>query len=116
MADLNVADTGRTLFQLRAASAEKTLASAKSTRSGDGPGEGEGLEKASQQFESLLLNFMIREMRSTVPESGLFPRSMAEEMYTSMLDEELAGVMAERGGIGISRILIDQLSENKTDK
>jgi flagellar protein FlgJ len=115
MADLNVSDTGRTLFQLRAASAEKNLASAESIRQGDGSG-GEGLEKASQQFESLLLNFMIREMRSTVPESGLFPRSMAEEMYTSMLDEELAGVMAERGGIGISRMLIDQLSEIKTDK
>ena len=72
-------------------------------------GSDEELEKATQQFEALLLNMMIREMRKTVPEATLFPDSMAKELFTDMLDEKIADSMAERGGIGISRMLFDQL-------
>lgn len=114
MSDFDLPNTDATLFQMRATSAERTLANAKSNTQGEDGCSDVDLEKASKQFESLLLNFMIREMRATVPESGLFPQSMAEDIYTSMLDEQMADVMAERGGIGISRMLIDQLNEGKT--
>ena len=69
------------------------------------------LAAACQQFESLLLNFMVREMRATVPESTLFPQSMAQDLFTEMLDERLAGEMADHGGIGLSRMIFDQLKD-----
>jgi flagellar protein FlgJ len=112
MADLHPIDMDSTIFQLRASSADKTLLAAK-------PGlrravqSDADLEDASKQFESLLLNFMIREMRATVPESALFPPSMAQEIFTGMMDEQIAGEMAQNGGIGISRMIFNQLKGQK---
>ena len=96
------------LFQLQASCADRALSNAKAGQNRDEQNNAD-LEKASGQFESLLLNFMIREMRATIPESGLFPPSMAQDMFTSMLDEQYADVMAERGGIGLNKLIIDQL-------
>jgi flagellar protein FlgJ len=100
-----------TIFQLQTASADRIRTSATSglRRSGDSAAD---LKAASEQFESLLLNFMIREMRSTVPDSALFPQSMADEIYTGMLDEQTAKEMAKNGGIGISRMIFEQLKGN----
>jgi flagellar protein FlgJ len=115
MSDSNPMGMDTTLFQLQASRSDGTVSSAKAKMEGGDPNNAD-LEKASSQFESLLLSFMIREMRATVPESGLFPPSMAQDIFTSMLDEKYADAMAERGGIGLARILVDQLSDVKTDK
>ena len=112
MADLNPMDMDSTIFQLRAASANKTLSTATSGLRHDGESDAD-LEDVSKQFESLLLNFMIREMRATVPESVLFPPSMAQEIFTGMMDEQIAGEMAQNGGIGISRMIFNQLKGQK---
>jgi flagellar protein FlgJ len=112
MADLNPMDMDSTIFQLRASSADKAFSAAKSGLRHDGESDVD-LEDASKQFESLLLNFMIREMRATVPESALFPPSMAEEIFTGMMDEQIAGEMAQNGGIGISRMIFNQLNGQK---
>lgn len=71
------------------------------------------LEGACKQFEALLLNMMIREMRKTVPDPALFPSTMAQEIFTGMLDEKTAGEMAENGGIGLQRMVFDRLKENQ---
>ena len=112
MAELNPVDMDSTIFQLRTSSAEQTLSAAESGLRNDGHTDAE-LENASKQFESLLLNFMIREMRATVPESTLFPPSMAQEIFTDMMDEQIAGEMAQNGGIGISRMIFNQLKGQK---
>jgi flagellar protein FlgJ len=112
MADVNPMAMDSAMFQLHASSSDKTLGSAESTMRRDGHSEAD-LENASRQFESLLLNFMIREMRATVPESTLFPPSMAQEIFTGMMDEQIAGNMAQNGGIGISRMIFNQLKETK---
>jgi flagellar protein FlgJ len=101
-----------TLFSLKAARADKNPAAGKS----DLPHRhqsGDGLQKACEQFESLLLNMMIREMRATVPESTLLPGTMAEEIFSGMRDERIADEMAKNGGVGISRMLFNQLSSRK---
>lgn len=101
-----------TMFQLQAASVDRIRS--KATSGGRHPDDSTvDLEAASRQFESLLLNFMIREMRATVPESALFPQSMADEIYTGMLDEQIAGEMAQNGGIGISRMIFEQLKGDR---
>jgi flagellar protein FlgJ len=112
MADFNPMDMDSSMFQLRTSSADKTLSAAESRIRRDGQTDAE-LKDASKQFESLLLNFMIREMRATVPESKLFPPSMTEEIFTGMMDEQIAGEMAQSGGIGISRMIVDQLKGQK---
>ena len=73
----------------------------------------EGIEQVSQEFESLLLGFMLKEMRATIPESGLFPASMAEDIFTDMLDQQRSANMSRNGGIGISRIVFNQLDRAK---
>lgn len=112
MSDINSVNPDASIFQMRASSAEQTLSNARSGLQRETQSDAD-LEKASQEFESLLLNFMIREMRSTVPESTLFPQSMAEEIFTGMLDEKISGEMAQNGGIGISRMIFNQLNNLK---
>lgn len=97
------------LMQMHASDAGRPLAAVRSVARRDSTPDAE-LEAASRAFESLLLNMMIREMRATVPDSALFPESIAEEIFSSMLDEKIAGNMSENGGIGISRMIFDQLS------
>ena len=108
MSDFNLSETDATIFKLQSANADRTLSTAQSDMRRDCHSDAD-LEKASEQFETMLLNFMIREMRATVPESTLFPPSMTEEIFTGMLDEQIAGEMAQNGGIGISRMIFNQL-------
>jgi murein DD-endopeptidase MepM/ murein hydrolase activator NlpD len=77
----------------------------------------DGLKEASKGFEEFLLQFLIAQMRQTVPQSSLFGdegRSM--EIYTGMLDEQIAKVCAENGSIGISRMIEARLMDEYPDK
>ena len=108
MSDLSGIDPGASIAQAKASSVNRTVAALSSQARKETCTDAD-LQEASEQFESLLLNFMIREMRATVPESALLPRSMAEEIFTDMLDEKIAGEMAKSGEIGLSRLIFDQL-------
>jgi len=69
----------------------------------------EGMKKVSKQFESILVNQMVGEMRKTVSRSSLFPESHAERVYRSMLDSEYAQKISETEQIGLSKVIYDQL-------
>jgi flagellar protein FlgJ len=112
MADIKALSMDSTLFQLRAAGADRIAMTSPSEIQRKINSDAD-LQQASEQFESLLLNFMIREMRATVPESTLFPKSMAEEIFSDMLDEKIAGQMAQNGGIGISQMIFNQLKKGE---
>jgi flagellar protein FlgJ len=74
------------------------------------------LEKACQEMESIFLNFLLKEMRNTIHKSGFINGGTAENIYTGMLDAELSKVISERGGIGLSQILREQLGKiSETD-
>jgi peptidoglycan hydrolase FlgJ len=115
MSDNKTMGIDSALFQLQAANSGRALSSAQSSQGHD-PSNTAELEAASRQFESLLLNIMIREMRATVSESDFFPSSMAQDIFTSMLDEQYADSMADSGGIGLHRLIIDQLKDVASDK
>jgi len=108
----NPVNTGASIFQARVAATDRHLTAVQSTLQAKTDADTD-LQEACEQFESLMLNFMIREMRATVPEGTLLPRSMAEEIFTGMLDEKVADEMAQNGGIGISRMIFDQLRSAK---
>ncbi len=68
------------------------------------------LLQASQEFESIFLYYMFKAMRSTVPEGGLIPRTMGQEIFEGMLDEEVARQASQNEDYGLARLLYDQLS------
>ena len=67
------------------------------------------LKKACSELESLFISYLLKEMRATIPKSGFISGGRAEEIYTSMLDSELAKELSLKGGIGLSSVLLDQL-------
>jgi flagellar protein FlgJ len=69
------------------------------------------LMKSCQDFESIFWNFMLQAMRQATPKSGFLDSSQEQELFTSMQDEELSKSMAQRGGLGISRMLFEQLKK-----
>jgi flagellar protein FlgJ len=46
-------------------------------------------EQVATQFESVFMEMMMKAMRETVPEDGLFSGGQAESTYRSMLDQQL---------------------------
>ncbi len=69
----------------------------------------EGVKRAAEQFESFFLSQLLKTMRETVPEGGLFEQGFDNEVYTEMLDQEYARSLAEQGGIGLADVLVRQL-------
>jgi flagellar protein FlgJ len=67
------------------------------------------LKAACEDMEALFIHHMLSEMRKTVAKSGLIDGGRSEEIYTSLMDAELAKEMAHSGGLGLSAILQDQL-------
>jgi len=65
-------------------------------------------KKALQQFESLFISQMLKEMRSAavIDEDQ---HSSYMDFYTDMYDKQLATIMAKQGGIGIANQLQQQL-------
>lgn len=66
------------------------------------------LKQACCELESLFIYQLFKEMRATIPDSGLTKKGMAREIYTSMMDSQLAKEISERG-IGLSTVIYDQL-------
>jgi len=71
------------------------------------------LKKLTSEFESVFLYYMIKTMRDTVPKSGFIYGKSGEEIYKSMMDQEIAKSMSERGKSEISETMFKQLSQNK---
>jgi len=67
------------------------------------------LRKVCQQFESIMMSMMYKQMKATVPSSESEGDSQAREIYQGMLDEELMTRVGTRG-IGLADILFRQLS------
>jgi Rod binding domain-containing protein len=67
------------------------------------------LQKACEDMESLFVHQLIKEMRATIPKSGLFGKSQAQDIYTGMLDGRLAQEIAQSRGLGLSNLLMRQL-------
>lgn len=74
-----------------------------------------GLEQLCQDFESLLINSLFRQMRQTIPdEEGFFGRSSDMDLYQEMMDMEIAREMARKGGLGLGKSMYDYF-RNKLD-
>jgi len=69
------------------------------------------LKEACKQFESVFTYEMLKSMRSSIQKCDLFSGGQAEEVYQSMLDQELSKNMAGKGSNSIANILYQELSQ-----
>ncbi len=76
------------------------------------------LREAAREFEGLLVEQMVKEMRDTIPESGLFgeEEKRAREIFQEMLDGEFVRLMTLKGGIGIADYLVRSLGGENQEK
>lgn len=68
------------------------------------------LKEACKGFETMFLQMMYRQMRKTVPESPLFGKSNAMNIFEDMRDTELMKGVAEGGGLGLADLIYKQLA------
>ncbi len=75
---------------------------------GEGPKD---VHEVASEFESLFIYYMLKTMRNSVMESDLFGDGRGENIYKSMLDNELARVLAKGDGVGLKVLLERQLMD-----
>lgn len=69
----------------------------------------EQIRKVANEFEALFSSMMLRAMRKTVGDNPLIPTSMAEKIYTGMLDDEYANIMSNHSSLGLSDLIYKEL-------
>jgi Rod binding domain-containing protein len=81
-----------------------------------GQGQTNQLKKVSQEFEAIFMNQLLKVMRETIEDSGVFEGGFGKSIYTELFDQEISMSMARRGTLGISDILYKSLSERAAGK
>ena len=66
-------------------------------------------EKAFKDLEGLFMNELMKEMRKSVSDEGIFKKSHETKMYEEMLDEVYSQAMADSGQFGIAKQIAAQL-------
>ena len=69
------------------------------------------LKRTCLEFESIFLTYMLKSMRTTVVESGVFGNNYENKIVKSMFDENLALGIAKSGGIGLGKMLFELLKD-----
>jgi flagellar protein FlgJ len=70
------------------------------------------LRQAASQFESLMMQMMLKSMREAADSAGTTD-SQDTKMYKSMLDQQLSVALAKRG-IGLAEVMVRQLGRTQT--
>ena len=63
------------------------------------------LREVSKSYEKQFLREMVKAMRSSVQESDLIPKNMAERIYAEKMDEQYVENWGDHGGIGMAEII-----------
>ena len=67
------------------------------------------IREVAEDFEKFFISYMLKEMRKTVPKSGILDGGFDRDMYTSMMDDAVADKVSQGSGIGLADILEAQL-------
>lgn len=67
------------------------------------------LKTVSQNFESVFMQMLMKEMRNSVQKSNLMDNSKGMEFFESMYDEQLTQKLASAGGMGLGRMIYERL-------
>jgi len=77
-----------------------------SARSAPPPDDAVQFHRAAQDFEAIFIQTLLRTMRESIGQKGVFPRGNALKIYESVQDQELARAMARGGGMGLADLLV----------
>jgi flagellar protein FlgJ len=69
----------------------------------------------AKEFEAILIQSMLKEMRKTVEKNKMFHGGLGEDIFESMLDGKYATKIAKSSNFGLAKILFEQL-KSKADK
>ena len=72
--------------------------------------------KAAREFEGLFVGMMLKSMRETVGKDMLAGKGQSDEIYRSMLDQEYARAVVEQGGLGLAKMIEEQLIKHPDRK
>ncbi len=67
------------------------------------------LRKAAVELESLFIQQLLKEMRNTIPHSGLMENAPGKDIHTTLIDMQLSRQLAREGGIGLADMIYDSL-------
>jgi flagellar protein FlgJ len=67
------------------------------------------LKRACNDFEAIFVSYMLKSMRKTIFEDGLFGKSHESKIFKSMFDENLALGVSRSRGIGLGEMLFERL-------
>lgn len=70
------------------------------------------LKAACNQFETIFINMMFKEMKATIMKSSLASSDPGKEIYDSLMEENLIEEATKNRGIGISDMLYKSLSKS----
>jgi peptidoglycan hydrolase FlgJ len=84
---------------------------------GANPDDKEALKQAAEHFESIFINMMLQSMRkaNAVFEEGNPMHSNTTKFFRDMYDQQLATDMASKGSLGLSELIVQQLSNSPED-
>lgn len=69
------------------------------------------LRQVSEDFEALMIDQMLKEMRKTVDKSGLIDGGMAEQIFEDMLYDEYAKEFSKTKTFGLADIIYNQMEK-----
>jgi peptidoglycan hydrolase FlgJ len=67
-------------------------------------------KKVGQEFEAMFVGLMLKSMRDTVGKDKLTGGGHGEEAFRSMLDQQYAQEASHTGGIGLAKMLQQELT------
>ncbi|MGA1191789.1 MAG: rod-binding protein [Bdellovibrionota bacterium] len=85
---------------------EKKLEKASSAQASRGEAE-----EAATQFESILVQQMLKSMWNSVPKNGLLSGSSEERLYQELLQEQIASDISSGDGLGIKDMVLEELKK-----
>ncbi len=67
--------------------------------------------EVAQQFEAIFVGMVMKAMRSATPKDGMFDSDQMEA-YQDMFDKQLALDLSAGGGLGLARIIEQQIAKS----
>jgi flagellar protein FlgJ len=71
------------------------------------------LKKACEDFEALFINQLMQSMRRTVLKSKFLEDAPGKEVYQSLFDREISKKMAQKGALGVGKIIYRKVMEHE---
>jgi len=70
-------------------------------------------EGALEEFEAMFVKELLKIMRQSLPEGGVFQNTPAMETYEEMLDGAIAKSVAESGQLGIGKAIAAEIDRQE---